>query len=75
MHPIGTHECNGKYYGTCTSEITLPKVETVSEEYQLLANAGWIVVPATGTHIFCSEKCAGSWWGNLARIMPNGKDE
>lgn len=75
MHPIGKHKCayNHDYinYGRCFSEITLPSVKSIGEEYQLLANAGWIVVPTTGTYIFCSEKCAGSWANSVHRIKPN----
>lgn len=51
----------------CFKTVTLEGFNSVSEEYDELRRMGWIVVPHTGTAVYCSDDCHKGGW------MPNPK--
>lgn len=60
MHPIADFDCFNKYREEepCHVVIKLdPVPATVDECFQRLTELGWVVVPHTGTLIYCSEDC------------------
>lgn len=66
LHPEGYFDCSNRYrVEPCPKVITFdPVPATVSDCFRQLDAAGWVVVPSTGTFIYCSEECYRSaGWG------------
>lgn len=49
----------------CFRTVTLEGFESIGAEYEEMRRRGWIVIPQTGTMIYCSQECfAGGWKPN-----------
>lgn len=46
----------------CFKTVTLEGFDSVSAEYEEMRRRGWVVIPHTGTSIFCSDECRRAGW-------------
>ncbi len=57
----GTSGLKAEHYRRCPNTISIPFSGSMEDEWRYISANGWVVVPHTGTFIFCSQECAWPW--------------